>query len=109
MSITVALLKSKLYLDLTTSEFDTAIQQLIDDIVYDAIEYMDNDDITNASELTRNIERKLCLQIAYEFKRRKDHGLESVSFPDGSLQKSRSGRWLKDVSEVLNFYSRINL
>jgi len=43
-------------------------------------------------------------QVAYDFNRRKDVGLESVSFPDGSIQKVSSGEFLSSVKAVLNRY-----
>ena len=43
-------------------------------------------------------------QVAYDFNRRKDVGLESVSFPDGSIQKVNSGEFLPSVKAVLNRY-----
>ncbi|MBU4232367.1 MAG: phage head-tail connector protein [Proteobacteria bacterium] len=43
-------------------------------------------------------------QVAYDFNRRKDVGLESVSFPDGTIQKVSSGEFLPSVKAVLNRY-----
>jgi hypothetical protein len=43
-------------------------------------------------------------QVAYDFNRRKDVGLESVSFPDGSIQKVNSGEFLPSVKAALNRY-----
>ncbi len=43
-------------------------------------------------------------QAAYDFRRRKDIGLESVSFPDGSIQKVNSGEFLPSVKAVLDRY-----
>ena len=43
-------------------------------------------------------------QVAYDFQRRKDIGLESISFPDGSIQKVNSGEFLPSVKAVLDRY-----
>jgi hypothetical protein len=43
-------------------------------------------------------------QVAYDFKRRKDIGLESISFPDGSIQKVNSGEFLPSVKSVIDRY-----
>ena len=49
-------------------------------------------------------------QIAFEFGRyqRKDLGLDSVSYPDGSIARTQSGL-LKEVEEVLDGYRRYTL
>jgi len=49
-----------------------------------------------------DLEMAVRTQAAYDFKRRKDIGLESVSFPDGSIQKMSSGEFLSSVKQVLD-------
>jgi hypothetical protein len=51
-----------------------------------------------------DLEMAVRTQVAYDFRRRKDIGLESVSFPDGSIQKMSSGEFLRAVKEVLDRY-----
>ncbi|MFZ5451617.1 MAG: phage head-tail connector protein [Thermodesulfobacteriota bacterium] len=51
-----------------------------------------------------DLEMAVRTQAAYDFKRRKDIGLESVSFPDGSIQKVSSGEFLSAVKQVLDRY-----
>ena len=50
------------------------------------------------------LEMAVRTQVAYDFNRRKDVGLESVSFPDGSIQKVNSGEFLPSVKAGLNRY-----
>ena len=52
---------------------------------------------------------KLLKQITYEFRRRRDPGLSSVSFPDGSVNKFAIGEWLPDVEKTLERLRRIAL
>ena len=101
MAITLARVKSKLYTNIDTADYDTELQELITSVSSAAIEYLDNPDITTAADFTPGIERKLCVQISYEFRRRHDAGLSSVSYPDGSVQKYDIGEWLPDVKNVL--------
>ncbi|MBM4286901.1 MAG: hypothetical protein FJ135_01915 [Deltaproteobacteria bacterium] len=51
-----------------------------------------------------DLEMAVRTQVAYDFRRRKDIGLESVSFPDGSIQKMASGEFLQSVKQVLDRY-----
>lgn len=52
---------------------------------------------------------KLLKQITYEFRRRRDPGLSSVSFPDGTINKFATGEWLPDVEAALGRLRRIAL
>lgn len=107
--ITLARIKSKLYTDIDNNAYDTELQELIPAINSAAIEYMENPDITTPLDFTSTIERKLCIQIAYEFRRRHDAGLSSVTYPDGSVNKYDIGEWLPDVKKVLFRYRRITM
>lgn len=43
----------------------------------------------------------LIKQIIHEFRRRKDSGLTSVTYPDGSVSKMIIDEWLPDVEKIL--------
>jgi len=103
MSITVARLKKVLYIESEdTDVFDEAIEELIKTITAAAIEYLDNEDITEVSDFSVNLERSLCKQITYEFRRRKDLGLASHGYPNGSIDKMEIDEWLPDVKKALD-------
>ncbi|MBN1253988.1 MAG: phage head-tail connector protein [Deltaproteobacteria bacterium] len=48
-------------------------------------------------------------QVAFEFRRRKDLGLASVSMPDGSVSVHQPADLLKNVQKILESYRRISL
>jgi hypothetical protein len=52
---------------------------------------------------------KLLKQIGYEYRRRKDPGLSSVTSPDGTVHKFATGAWLPDVEEELSLRRRFYL
>lgn len=57
-----------------------------------------------AGAIPTDLEMAVRTQVTYDFKRRKDIGLESISFPDGSIQKVNSGEFLPSVKTVLDRY-----
>jgi len=101
MAITLSRLKSKLYLDIDNDTYDNDILELINSMTVQAISYMNNDEIKSKDDFTEEIERKLCIQINYEFRRRHDPGLSSVTFPNGNVNKYDTHEWLPDVKKVL--------
>lgn len=103
VSITVANLKLNYLQKLTdVTTYDTVLQSMIDDVISVAVDYLDDDDYTSAATLPSALTRPLMKQCAYEFNRRQDLGLVSVTAPDGTLSKMEIEEWLSDVKMALD-------
>jgi hypothetical protein len=51
-----------------------------------------------------DLEGAICQQVVYEWRRRNDPGLSSVSLPDGTINKMQIDEWLKAVEKTLLRY-----
>lgn len=60
-------------------------------------------------EVPDDLKHACKLQIAFEFRRRKDLGLASVSMPDGSISVHQPADLLPNVKKILESYRRIPL
>jgi len=56
--------------------------------------------------IPEDLQQAVCTQVAYEYRRRNDPGLQAVSFPDGSIQKMDVGEFLSMVKTTLLRYRR---
>lgn len=102
MWTTVAIVKSIEYLDIASeTSFDTDLTRLIEEVTARMIDYLDNDDISDSAG--NDILKHACaVQVAYEWRRRKDVGLSSKTYPDGSVSKYEIQEWLPLVKQVLD-------
>ena len=60
----------------------------------------------NLAALPKALEGAVCKQVAHAFRRRKDLGLENVTFPDGSIQKINTEQFLPEVKTALLAFRR---
>ncbi len=51
-----------------------------------------------------DLEGAICQQVVYEWRRRNDVGIRSVSLPDGTINKMDAGEWLEVVEKTLKRY-----
>lgn len=100
--ITLAAMKGKGFLSISDTKQDYEIQQYIYAVIESAIDYLDNEDITNAATLPTALNFPLMKQINFEYRRKADPGLSSVSYPDGSVAKFVVDEWLPSVKKVLD-------
>jgi hypothetical protein len=56
--------------------------------------------------IPEDLQQVVCTQVAYEYRRRNDPGLQAVAFPDGSVQKMDVGEFLSSVRNTLLRYRR---
>jgi hypothetical protein len=105
MTYTLTNLKGKAFLNLDTKDADTALQSIMDDVLAQAVGYMENEGITTSTVDTYpDVCRALLKQCAFEWKRRNELGLASVTFPDGSINRYDIGEWLPEVEKIVDRY-----
>lgn len=103
VAITVEELKANYIQKLNTVDtYDTVLESIIEDTLASAVDYLDDVDYTSAATLPSVLKRVLMKQCAYEFNRRQDLGLVSVTAPDGSISKMEVEEWLEDVKIALD-------
>jgi len=103
---TLDIVKSEQYIDIKDDDRDDVLTTLITDVTARMISYLDKDP---TATVTTELAQACAKQVAYEFKRRKDIGLSSVSYPDGSVNKYQVDEWLPDVLKILDRNRTIHL
>jgi len=110
MTFTLTNLKGAAFLNIATKDSDLALQAIMDDILVQAINFMENEDITvDTVDTFPDVCRALLKQCAFEWKRRNELGLSSVSFPDGSINRYDIGEWLPEVEKIVDRWRVIAL
>lgn len=110
MSITVEGIKLR-YLPklIGSTDNDATLTALKDDVIARAIEYLDSDVYADETDFDAVLESVIMKQSAYEFNRRRDLGLSSVSSPDGSTNRFENEGWLPDVKDTLDRRGEITI
>ena len=104
MTISVDKLKGPLYCEVQDTTYDTELEEILDGVIANVISELDNSDFTESSDFDgyADLERAIYKQATYEWKRRRDLGLQSVSAPDGSVQKYEPELFLPEVQKSLD-------
>lgn len=105
MSVTISVtkIKARLLPELVaTTEDDATIEDLIDQVTSQVVTYLDRDTVTGRGSIPNACEWPMMKQIAYEYRRRLDPGLSSVTFPDGSVNKYGDGEFLEGFQDQLD-------
>lgn len=105
----LAVLKTEPYLNITDSSRDNELQNLIDSVIQEAIDYLDNETIVDIDSIPSSLERKLYKQCSYEWRRKNDLGLTAQVFPDGTVNKLTTFEWLSDVKDALDRHVGVSL
>ena len=61
----------------------------------------------NVLDVPDDLKRACYMQVAFEFRRRRDLGLLSITTPDGSISKESAASLLPEVKNVLDSYKHI--
>jgi len=92
-------LKSETFLNKTDTSDDEELSFMLQSIVEQAVDYCD---VTTLDYDNATLTRAIAKQCAFEWRRKKDLGLSSIVYPDGTVSKFEVGEWLKEVRSVLD-------
>lgn len=109
ISITLTKLKNELNLGQTHNDHDTELTQLITYVINEVVDYLDRSTITGQENMPVALERPLLKQMSYIWRRRKDPGLSSQAYPDGSVTKWEIDEWLPDTKKILDRHAYITI
>lgn len=97
----LTLLKSETFLNKSETTDDDDLTMLLVTIVEQVKDYCDDEDLDwDKHQLIRAV----CKQAAYEWTRKRDLGVQSVQYPDGSVTKFSVNEWLPEVKQVIDRY-----
>lgn len=71
---------------------------------FDATPVDGQDPPAGYAPIPADLEGAICRQVVYEWRRRNDVGIRSVSLPDGTINKMDVGEWLESVEKTLKRY-----
>ena len=110
MAITVSGVKDR-YLPALAgkNDQDATLTLLLADVLARAIDYIDSDSYATSATFSSVLESAVMKQCAYEFARRRDLGLSSVTAPDGTASRFANDDWLPDVKQTLDRYAAYTL
>jgi hypothetical protein len=107
---TVTELKGSQYLGITVNTYDIPLCVLLESITERAINYIDDADLDeNTYVPDLSLTRAILMQATYEWRRRNDLGLTSMTMPDGSINKFTVDGWLPEVKKIIDNYRRLNI
>jgi hypothetical protein len=71
--------------------------------------YAPPEDPDDEPEIPADLKLAFIRQVVHDFKRRKDVGLQNITFKDGSISKTTTSMLLPVVTEVLDRYRTMNV
>jgi len=97
----LTMLKSESFLDKSVTSDDDDLTIMLVMMIDRVRAYCDDEDLDYTKISLQNAIVKQC---TYEWRRKKDLGLSSVTFPDGSINKFSEGEYLPEVLSVIDRY-----
>jgi hypothetical protein len=99
--VDVTKLKSKLYADISVNTYDDLLSDLGQEITDRMLSFMNSPAWIDPTTPSPELQRAALMQANYEWRRRNDPGLSSVTFHDGNVNKYTTEEFLPEVKAVL--------